>query len=132
MSAEEPVVGVWRLVSYVDLDESGKPTEGPLGPSPTGLLIYQAGGHMSVSMMRGDHRTAPAGTTHFMGYAGTWRLDAGQVRHAVSVSAHAFQVGTELVRDWELEGDLLTLRGTAVLAGRTQPRVLTWQRVHPA
>lgn len=128
MSAEK-LVGVWRLVSYVDLDESGNDHEGPLGPDPQGLLIYGDHGHMSVSMMRGDHATAPEGTTHFMGYAGTWRLDGDRVLHRVSISAHPFQVGTELVREGDLRGDTLTLRGTAVIAGRPQDRVLTWQRM---
>ncbi|MEV6742143.1 lipocalin-like domain-containing protein [Streptomyces sp. NPDC051104] len=74
-----------------------------------------------------------------MGYAGTWRLADGVVKHDVSVSAHPFQVGTELTRAAELDGDRLVLHGVATIAGRPQRCRLTWQRVpapasaqHPA
>ncbi len=127
--AVEDLIGVWRLISYVDLDEAGGSREGPLGPDPQGLLIYGDHGHMSVSMMRGDHATAPESATVFMGYAGTWRPVEGAVKHHVSVSAHPFQVGTELTREAELDGDRLVLHGVAVIDGRPQRRVLTWQRV---
>ncbi|MFF4208723.1 lipocalin-like domain-containing protein [Streptomyces sp. NPDC001796] len=135
----EDLIGVWRLLAYVDLDEAGGSREGPLGPDPRGLLIYDGHGHMSVSMMRGDHATAPESATLFMGYAGTWRLVDGVVKHDVSVSAHPFQVGTELTREAELDGDRLVLHGVATIGGRPQRRRLTWQRVsapasarHPA
>ncbi|WP_433658371.1 lipocalin-like domain-containing protein [Nocardia sp. CA-128927] len=51
MSATD-LVGTWELVAYLDTDEQGVISEGPLGDSPRGLLIYGVDGHMSVSMMR--------------------------------------------------------------------------------
>ncbi|MFG2634189.1 lipocalin-like domain-containing protein [Streptomyces sp. NPDC048362] len=127
--AVEDLIGVWSLIAYVDLDEEGGSHEGPLGPDPRGLLIYGDHGHMSVSMMRGDHATAPASATVFMGYAGTWRPVDGVVKHDVTVSAHPFQVGTELTREAELDGERLVLHGVAIIDGRPRRRRLTWQRV---
>jgi hypothetical protein len=138
----DDLIGVWRLVSCLDLPEAGDASEGPLGTAPRGLLIYDPHGYMSVSMMRSDHddesrnspgtatdtiRTAPA--MSYMGYSGTWRLAVGPVVvHEVEVSAHPHMVGTEQIREVVLEGDQLTLYGTAVISERPLRRMLTWQR----
>lgn len=125
------LVGTWQLESYVGVDDDGRTSEGPLGSTPQGLLIYGADRHMSVSMMRTDHEPSrdDSPVTHFMGYAGTWRLAEQQVVHEVTVSSHSHLVGTRQVRDLVLDGDLLTLSGTALVsAGPPQRRVLTWRR----
>lgn len=130
------LVGVWRLVSCLDLTETGDTTEGPLGTAPRGLLIYHPHGYMSVSMMRSDElnrsdpdtiQTAPA--MSFMGYSGSWRLVEGPaVVHRVEVSAHPHMVGTEQTREVVLEADQLFLYGTAVISARPLRRRLHWQR----
>ncbi|ARZ66353.1 lipocalin-like domain-containing protein [Streptomyces sp. HU2014] len=140
--AAAELAGTWRLVSYVDVDEAGNVSEGPLGPAPEGLLIYHEQGHMAVSMMRtgapaaagpGERAGgAPPARQHetFMGYAGRWRLaDERTVVHHVAVSAHGHQVGQELVRELERDGDRIVLHGTAVIGGRPQRRRLRWERV---
>lgn len=125
----DDVIGVWQLASYVEREPDGSTSVGPLGPDPVGVLIYSEHGRMSVSMMRTG--TAADATT-FMGYAGTWRLDGDRVLHRVEVSAHAFQVGTELVRQARVDGDSLTLRGTSVIEGRPRHRELNWRRAPAA
>ncbi|MFB7834037.1 MULTISPECIES: lipocalin-like domain-containing protein [unclassified Streptomyces] len=119
------VVGAWTLVSYRDVDDTGGTTDGPLGPAPSGLLLYSPTGHMSVSMGRKD---APPSGDSFMGYAGRWRLADGAMVHEIDVSSHAHMRGTTQLRDVSLAGDLLTLGGTAQVGGRPQRRVLTWRR----
>lgn len=140
MSAND-LIGVWRLLSYFDVDDTGKTREGPLGLAPRGLLIYGADGYMSVSMMRTDQDSLPCSAsskdvraapmnpqTTFMGYAGKWRLIGRRVIHEVKVSAHHHMVDTELVRDWSLDGDRLTIYGTSLIGEKPQRRVLNWQR----
>ncbi|MGH4015633.1 MAG: lipocalin-like domain-containing protein [Pseudonocardiaceae bacterium] len=138
----DDLIGVWRLVSCLDITEAGNTSEGPLGTAPRGLLIYDPCGYMSVSMMRSDHddgspnpprsatgaiRTAP--DLSYMGYSGRWRLAEGPaVVHEVEVSAHPHMVGTEQIRAVVLEGDQLTLYGTAVISARPLRRKLHWQR----
>ncbi|MFE0043505.1 lipocalin-like domain-containing protein [Streptomyces albireticuli] len=140
--AAAELAGTWRLVSYVDVDEAGGTSEGPLGPTPEGLLIYDEQGYMAVSMMRAGPSAAagpgqraggaaPARQREtFMGYAGRWRLaDERTVVHHVEVSAHGHQVGRELVRELERDGDRIVLHGTAMIGGRPQRRRLCWERV---
>lgn len=125
------LVGTWQLESYRRVDDDGRTSEGPLGSAPRGLLIYGADYHMSVSMMRTDHEPScdDSPVTRFMGYAGTWWLAGQQIIHEVAVSSHSHLVGTRQVRDLVLNGDLLTLSGTALVsAGPLQRRVLTWRR----
>ncbi|WP_084534624.1 lipocalin-like domain-containing protein [Nocardia yamanashiensis] len=120
------LIGTWELRSYHDLDDSDTKSTGPLGDSPSGLLIYESGGHMSVSMMRTDAARAAA---PFMGYAGTWRVRGEEVVHAISVCSNPAWAGTEQVRRLTLDGDDLTLIGAAQVDGRTQRRILAWRRI---
>lgn len=124
------LVGLWRLISYYDLDDDGLRSEGPLGPDPRGLLIYGADGHLSVNMMRPD---AAPGQTAYLGYAGTWRRsdDETELVHRIEVCSNPAWADTEQTRRMSLDGELLTLTGTAIVAGRPQLRLLTWRRASP-
>lgn len=130
--AAERLLGTWRLVSYVDVDPAGTTSEGPLGPAPAGLLHYLPDGHMAVSMMRtadSDARRASDQRETFMGYAGRWRLEGDRVVHRAEVSAHAFQIGVDQVREVVLDGDELTLFGNRPNSDPPQRRMLRWRRV---
>lgn len=123
------LVGLWRLISYFDLDERDRTTEGPLGPTPRGLLFYSADGYMSVNMMRGGPNDPHSRDSRvYLGYAGTWRLDGEKLVHAIAVCSNPAWAGTDQVREMALDGDRLTLRGAAMVAGKPQRRVLHWQR----
>ncbi|TYK44075.1 lipocalin-like domain-containing protein [Actinomadura decatromicini] len=140
MTVTVPVLGVWTLHAYHDLDEHGNACVGPLGRAPRGLLTYRSDGRMAVAMMRtepGPSDLEPSAgllppmspPEEFMSYSGTWRLEGDRrVVHAVEASVHPHQIGTEQVRDLELAGSSLTLRGTAIIDGRPQHRVLYWRR----
>jgi hypothetical protein len=119
------LTGLWRLTAYYDIDDAGTTSEGPLGPHPRGLLYYAADGYLSVDMMRpGASRAA---VVH-MGYAGSWRLSGNQMVHMIEVCSNPQWADTEQVRDMELDGDRLTLIGSALMDGRPQRRVLHWKR----
>ncbi|MEU9591451.1 lipocalin-like domain-containing protein [Streptomyces sp. NPDC048219] len=132
------LVGAWQLVEFCELEEGGGTSAGPLGADAQGLLIYAQDGAMSVSMMRRDGQTATAGpaggrsgTTEYMGYAGTWRLEGTRLLHRVEVSTHTYQLGQELEREARLRGDRLELVGRAPVDGRSRRRMLIWQRRAP-
>lgn len=133
MLSEADLIGVWQLVSNLDVDEDGAASEGPLGPHPKGLLIYGGHGYMSVSMMRTGRVSGASlgqGTppTTYMGYSGTWQLVDGVVVHEIEVSSHPHMVDTKQVRKAVLAEDCLTLYATTLIDGRSQRRVLRWQR----
>ncbi|MBA0044698.1 lipocalin-like domain-containing protein [Mycobacteroides sp. LB1] len=129
-SETEPVrprdfVGQWRLESYYDLDENGATGEGPLGQSPIGLLYYGAEGALSVSMMRGEQ---VPGAVPFMGYAGHWQVDGPLVLHRITVCSNPAWAGTVQTRQYDFDGDKLTLIGALQQGGKQQRRILAWRR----
>ncbi|GGL70688.1 hypothetical protein GCM10010129_12740 [Streptomyces fumigatiscleroticus] len=118
------LVGVWRLVSFEELDETGAPGPGPLGARPAGCLVYTGDGHVSVHMTRGPG----SGPAACLGYAGTWRLDGSRVVHRVEITQRSDWVGTEQVREATLADGLLTLHARTRIAGVEHRRVLVWRR----
>ncbi|MEV0634186.1 lipocalin-like domain-containing protein [Streptomyces sp. NPDC050619] len=122
----DELAGVWRLVSYHDLDKHGARHTGPLGLAPDGLLFYAPDGHLSVTMMRTS--AAQPGDQTFNSYAGTWRREGDRVIHAIRLAPDPAWVGTEQIRELVLEGDRLRLYGTALI-GPPRRRVLEWHRI---
>ncbi|WP_332107871.1 lipocalin-like domain-containing protein [Phytohabitans flavus] len=110
---------------------------------PSGTLLYTADGYMSVHMAGEDrprfgtrtaaegdppHKVAAAST--YVGYCGEYEWLGDRVVHRVTVSFFPDYVGTELVREAELDGDRLTLRAYPPSVRATRPTpVLVWRRV---
>lgn len=127
MTASEhrsPLVGVWQLESFDDLDAEGGRHEGPLGPDPAGLLFYSASGEVSVTMMR----TAPGEGSSYMSYAGSWKHDGDQVVHQISLAPDPAWIGSEQVRELGLVGEHLFLTGLGP-SGSAVRRTVCWRRV---
>lgn len=122
----DDLIGVWRLVSFEEVDDTGATSRGPLGAEPLGRLIYTRDGHVSVNMMRG----ADPGPVPYMGYAGTWHLDGdgSRVVHRIEVTPRPDWVGTEQTREATLEDDHLTLYARTHIGGVEHRRVLVWRR----
>ena len=111
-----------------------------LGEKPTGRLIYDASGAMSLQMMRTarkDAISAPSGpgdkanprvTLGYDSYFGRYTVDekAGTVTHHVEGSLFPEDLGEDWVRPFTLQGDTLTLRLTSE-DGLT--RTLVFQRM---
>jgi hypothetical protein len=128
---EKDLIGAWRLVTHFYLDEDGSVTEGQLGASADGLLIYDMHGFMSVGLMRNDHATDPEPEkppVTFMGYSGRWRLKDTTVVHEVLVTSHSRILNTQQIREIQLDGGRLVLR--EYLGGSPRYFVLIWRRAH--
>src|SRR5262249_19100878 len=52
LSARERFIGTWKLVSWKIERAGGTVTDSSLGSNPTGWIMYQRDGHMSVNLMR--------------------------------------------------------------------------------
>jgi hypothetical protein len=133
MLSEADLIGVWRLISHLNVEEDGATSEGPLGPYPKGILIYDEKGHMSVSMMRTDCANGASSgqakpPTTYLGYSGRWRLMNGTVVHEIEVSSHLYMVNTKQIREVVLDNNRLTLYATIRIGERVQRRVLKWLR----
>ena len=137
-----PLVGVWRLVSYESRTPDGT-SRLPYGSNISGCLIYTAEGIMSVAIM-GDERARFADTDRFAGtpeeysqamksyvsYAGRYTAKADRVIHHIELSQFPNWSGTNEVRYYELKSTSMHMRTPPfVLGGVEQTAHLVWRRM---
>jgi hypothetical protein len=128
----ERFVGTWRLISI----EGGANTSNR-GAKPTGLIYYDATGHMAAQIQPDRDRPRWIGTPTpeqafermrgYTAYFGTYTIDekAGTVTHHRQGMLDPGSV--DFVRTFEFApGDRLIL---TPVAGTTPPARLTWERI---
>ena len=139
-TAGSRIVGTWQLMTRTVRRADGTTIVDPvLGEKPTGRLVYDASGAMSLQMMRTGRKDAitPAGPKDkpnprvilgYDSYFGRYSVDekAGTVTHHVEGSLFPEDLGSDWVRPFTLKGDTLTLRLTGE-DGLT--RTLVFQRM---
>ena len=119
------LIGTWRVVRFVDTDANGKVTY-PYGEQPRGYFVYDATGHLSVQLMRmpasrpfvagddekGTDAEVRAAYDGYVAYFGSYRVDEANsvVTHVVEGSLNPGYTGTEQLRPFTLEGDVLVIR----------------------
>lgn len=139
-----PLVGGWRLTSWVSIADDGSETQ-PMGDAPDGLLAYTEAGTMIGIMGPGDRpRFATDDVTggspdeqalafaSFIAYGGRYEVDGDTVTHHVETSLFPNWIGTQQRRRFALsdDGQVLTLTSPPlVLGGATRIQRLTWRRV---
>lgn len=133
------LVGTWTLTAWTLSDADGE--RSPYGADPAGLLVYAPDGGMAavVSERRRpllptpSPRRAPAEAlaSAYLGsfsYAGRWRVEGGEVVHAVEVAQNPALVGTEQRRTVLLDGAALALVAQESAGGATRTHTLRWRR----
>ncbi len=123
MSAEELLVGTWRVLAmehYTDDGEVGR----PFGNAPAGLIIYTAERYMTAVLMRPDRPqfavndilagTADERASAFLSanaFAGRWE----EVVHHLEVCTFPNWVGTQQRRRFSVSSAELTLYPPSML-----------------
>ena len=103
----QDLLGAWQLVGCTRFVESGTPDH-PLGPKPTGLILYTPDGMMGA-FIRKDAALAWDGPL-LTSYAGRWEMDGDIVRHHVSFNSEEGRAGQTLIRRARFEGCRLVLQ----------------------
>ena len=141
------LVGVWRLVTYIDEHEGSDDTQ-PFGPNPQGFLIYTADGFVSAQLMKPGrpvfhsadwHHETPreyqAAGSGYIAYCGTYEVDEEKatVTHIPSVSLLPNLIDGRQCRSIDFRGDRLVLRATGapVAASGDVTSRLEWTRATP-
>jgi len=138
------LLGTWRVLTAGTLGPGGSLEPFPeYGPHPLGYLMYDATGHMCVTLASPDHplwtdankptqaELARAGQAVFA-YCGTYQVRENECRiiHRPEFSSSPSYVGTDQSRNYRLEGDTLTLSAEEPDAnGQTSRYRIIWQRV---
>ena len=119
LAEENPVLGTWKLKSFVrEITATGEKIN-QMGEHPSGYIGYSADGRMyaiATSANRIKPRDAIAADEErvklhktMFAYAGTYTLEGDKVTHRVDVSWNENFTGTDLVRFYKLEGNTLTI-----------------------
>ncbi len=126
--AADRIIGTWRLVHSINIDQSGK-TEYPLGKDAFGYIYYSEAGIMAVQTSRRDRKqsTDASDLEHdYLAYFDRYEIDTGRevVRHVVEGELLPGGHSEILERRYRFKGDLMSLKpvdGTN--------REILWQRV---
>jgi hypothetical protein len=135
------VIGTWKLESYVREVLATGERYNQFGENPEGYLGYAPDGRMYAIFVRRD-RVVPADAVPtkeesvkllgtMVGYAGTYTLDANKVVHHIEVSWNQAWTGTDQVRFYELNGDVLTITTAPYRSyhdGREGRSILVWRK----
>ncbi len=124
------IVGTWRLIDTKGVDDSGKPLPPPYGPTPNGVVCFEADGRMYCVLC--DGRTElPANTPRqFVSYAGNYTFDGTTLSTRVDASSDASRVGGDQIRTVRFEGvNMVLAPPRRMFAGAMQRQELTWERV---
>jgi hypothetical protein len=142
LAEDNPVVGTWRLKSFVrEIIGTGE-RYNELGDHPQGFLGYSSDGRMYAILVAGDRvkpqEEAPTDEERvklhksMIAYAGTYTIDSGKVVHHVDISWNGARTGTDQVRFYKLEGDTLIIRAApnkSPVDGREGVGILVWEKV---
>src|SRR5262245_39390613 len=132
------LVGTWQAVLVERLDASGKPTT---VPNPRGQLIFDAAGHVSEIVTRGDRvpsagaQPTPAEAQRvFSEYSDLWgryRVDAQRhtITYTVAGSVDPNLRDQDVQRSYTQEGNRLTIASTAPRPDAPGGTRITWDRV---
>jgi hypothetical protein len=141
-AGENPILGTWKLKSFVlEVIATGEKSN-QLGEHPDGYLSYSADGRM-YAIGTADNRIKPPTPVprdeeriklhqSMFAYAGTYTLDVGKVIHHVDVSWNQSWTGTDQTRFYKLEGNILAITTAPLkspLDGREGRAVLIWEKV---
>ena len=123
------IVGTWSLVSFTAETSNGK-VFSPWGEDPSGQIIYTEDGNMSVILTRKGRKkfasVDPLGGLpdeikeafeDMDAYAGTYEINNSKkyIKHHAAISRFPNWEGAELIRYYNLQDDILTLKTPPML-----------------
>jgi hypothetical protein len=142
LADDHALVGTWRLTSFVREIAGTGERYNQLGEHPQGYLGYSEDGRMYAILVAGDRikprAEAPSDEEglklyrSMIAYAGTYTVEGSKVVHHVDTSWNGARTGTDQVRFYTLEGDILTIKtapNKSPIDGREGVGILIWQKV---
>jgi hypothetical protein len=139
------LIGVWKLISWVETPVDGSAERLPLGEQPLGIIIYHPEGYVSAQLMRRDRRPFASGdwsagsatdyeaeATSYFAYCGPFQTDddSQTVIHSAEVSLFPNWVSQVLRRQVTIGEDHLQLSTVDpyVSGGKTVHACMSWKR----
>jgi hypothetical protein len=141
-AGDNPLLGTWKLTSFVRQDVATGQTRPALGEHPGGYIGYASDGRMYALFVAGD-RVVPVGGqptdgervqlyNSMLAYAGTYTIAGDKVVHHIDTAWNNARLGSDQVRFFKIDGDRLTLtteRNKSPIDGSEGFGVLEFERV---
>lgn len=138
MSNDQALVGTWKLLSCVLEDVATGEHEQVWGSKPNGYIVMTPEGRWIV-LQTAEGRRAPqnnedriAAFKSLLAYSGKYRTDGDKIVISVDIAADESWNGTEQVRFYKREGDLLHIEAApqpyANFGGRVMRGILVWKK----
>jgi hypothetical protein len=142
LAGDNPLLGTWKLKSFVRQDVAPGERRPALGEHPEGYLGYAPDGRMYALFVAGG-RVVPAGDQptdgervqlhkSMVAYAGTYTIAGDKVVHHIDIAWNNARLGSDQVRFFKLDGDRLTLtteRNKSPIDGSEGFGVLEFERI---
>jgi hypothetical protein len=130
MADASALLGTWKMISWQRESVATGERADALGPDPLGFINYGADGRMFAIVIQKD-RDPPAGPVptddeklrlfnSMLAYAGTYTLYDDRVVHHIDTSWNQTWTGTDQVRFYKIDGNVLTITGAPA---KDPPRV---------
>jgi hypothetical protein len=130
MTIDPRIVGTWRLIGTMGIDDNGKLQPPPYGPAPNGVVCLQADGRMYCVLCDGRAKLPADTPRQFMSYAGNYTFDGTTLSTRVDASSDVSRIGGDQVRTVRFEnGRMILAPPRRMFAGTMQRQELTWERV---
>ncbi|WP_248324058.1 MULTISPECIES: lipocalin-like domain-containing protein [unclassified Caballeronia] len=141
LSDSNPLLGTWRLISFVREDMGTRERYNQLGEHPEGYLSYLPDGRMVAFFVSGDQPRPRAEPTDeervqlhksMLAYGGTYDVSPGQVVHHIDIEWDGRRIGTNQLRFFTVDGDTLTIKteeNKSPVDGREGVGILIFERV---
>ena len=136
-----PLLGTWRLKSFVREVSGTGERYNQLGDHPDGYLTYSPDGRMLTFFVSGDQprpRSEPSDEERIrlhksmLAYGGTYSVSPGRVVHHIDIEWDGRRIGSDQVRFYAIDGDTLTIKtepNKSPVDGREGVGILTFERV---
>jgi len=147
-SLSERLIGSWRLVSIETIRPNGEVIYPFYGKHPTGMLIYDRSGSMSVQIVSDPMPTRPSTDSRekflaspvgekviavdgYYAYFGTWTVGASgnSVTHHIEQSLYPGERGEDATRLVSFQNGRLVLLAKTHEMGEDHQRKLVWERI---
>jgi hypothetical protein len=140
-SDSDPLIGTWRLKSFVREVAGTGERYNQLGDHPDGYLTYSPDGRM-LALFVSDEQPRPQKDPSdderiklhksMLAYGGTYSLSPGRIVHHIDIEWDGRRIGTDQVRFYAIDGDTLTIKtepNKSPVDGREGVGILTFDRV---
>jgi hypothetical protein len=134
MTASNPLLGTWKLISFQVATEQGDERHDVYDAHPSGLLIVTERRFTAILTAGDQARDADRGALfdRLMAYSGVYRVEADKIIVTVDIAWHPSWLSTEQTRFFKLDGDKLSIISAPTqhpkFADKLVRGIVAWQR----